>query len=66
MSAGSIIFAENLPGNLGVIKATLNVHCTSDICERTGKINIKDKSFINLGNNQAIAFDDEGNLCIMA
>ena len=29
VSAGSVIFASNLPGNLGLLDAKLNVHCKS-------------------------------------
>lgn len=64
VSAGSIIFADNMPGNLGMLKATLNVHCTLENSEQLGVLNLAKKSWVNLGNKQAIVFD-EGDISII-
>lgn len=58
VSAGSIIFAKNLPGNLDLLPCTLDVHCSDDTCNKAGCYNCGEKEHIRLGNNQAIRFEN--------
>lgn len=57
VSAGSIIFADTLPDNLGLLPCPLNVHCPDDACERPGPINLRCER-IDLGNRQGIIWQD--------
>jgi dipeptidase E len=56
VSAGSVALAKNLPGNLGYINCTLNVH--SEEGTECGYINISDCPNIKLTDNQAIIIID--------
>ena len=58
VSAGSMIFANDMPENLSILKCALNVHCSSETCEKTGNYSIIRKETIKLGNTQAIIFGD--------
>ena len=59
VSAGSIIFANNMPNNLGLLKCELDVHCNDEIREKTGCY-VKDRQErIRLGNTQAISFEGD-------
>ncbi|MDE7193909.1 MAG: Type 1 glutamine amidotransferase-like domain-containing protein [Oscillospiraceae bacterium] len=58
VSAGSIVFAGNMPDNLGLVKCTLDVHCGKDDCEDCGAANMS-KDRIRLGNEQALIFECE-------
>ena len=55
VSAGSIIFANNLPGNLGLLDAKLDVHCQSG--EKPGPLEMKEH--IQLTNDCALFLDGE-------
>lgn len=52
VSAGSIIAAQNLTGNLGIINCHLSVHCAKGA--EVGPLNLSDCPYIHLTNNQAI------------
>ena len=52
VSAGSIIFANNLPDNLGLIDTRLDVHC--DQSSFTGKVTFPPAENIRLSNNAAM------------
>ncbi len=52
VSAGSIIFANNLENNLGLIDTKLDVHCMTG--ERRGKLTVPLKSNIKLTNTCAL------------
>lgn len=56
VSAGSIIFANNMPDNLGLLTCRLDVHCAEEIREKTGLYEPDRKERIKLGNKQAISF----------
>ena len=56
VSAGSIIFANNLPENLGLIDTRLDVHCAEG--EKTGKVSYPLKQNIRLTNTCALAVRD--------
>lgn len=58
VSAGSMIFADNMPDNLGVLKCALDVHCGDDR-EKTGRYPISRNERIRLGNSQALFFDGD-------
>lgn len=60
VSAGSIIAARNLPGNLGYMNCRLSVHCASG--DTSGKIDFTACPEIRLTNDQAIFLTgiDEG------
>ena len=47
VSAGSLIFANNLVGNLGLIDTRLEVHCPDGGNERQGRISVKGAHQIN-------------------
>lgn len=53
VSAGSLIFANNYSGNLGLINTKLNVHCT--VGDERGKVEYPLKSNIRLTNTCALA-----------
>ena len=53
VSAGSIIFANNLENNLGLLNAKLDVHCRSG--ENTGPL--EEKDHIQLTNDCALLLD---------
>jgi len=59
VSAGSLIFADNLEGNLGLLKTTMKVHCSEEICEPIGITDIHRKETIYLGNTQALVIEKE-------
>ena len=54
VSAGSLIFADNLPENLGLLPCPLDVHCPDDACDRPGPVHFRDQTRIRLGNRQAL------------
>lgn len=59
VSAGSMIFANDIPNNLGLLKCGLDVHCNDEIREKAGRY-VKDrKERIKLGNTQAIFFEGD-------
>lgn len=53
VSAGSLIFSNNLPDNLGLINTALDVHCPEG--ERNGKVAYPLKDRIRLTNTCALA-----------
>lgn len=55
VSAGSLVFANNLPQNLGLINTNLDVHCTEG--EPIGKVSVPLKSNIRLTNTSALAIN---------
>lgn len=65
VSAGSIIFANNLKNNLGLLKRCLNVHCDDSQCETAGVIDIEAVSPVMLGNRQGIVFESESSAYII-
>ncbi len=56
VSAGSIIMAQNLENNLGLINCILNVHCING--NKAGHLDILTGQEISLTNNQAIYLTD--------
>lgn len=52
VSAGSIIFASNLPDNLGLVDAPLDVHCAEG--DLPGKVSFPHKDRIRLTNTGAM------------
>lgn len=52
VSAGSLIFSNNLPGNLGLINTKLDVHCAEG--EKRGKVEYPLKNHIRLTNTCAL------------
>lgn len=59
VSAGSMIFANDMPNNLGLLKCGLDVHCNDEIREKTGRYAKNRQERIKLGNTQAISFEDD-------
>ena len=59
VSAGSMIFADDMPDNLGLLKCPLDVHCGKDACEKAGKYSLSRTERIRLGNEQAIVFEKD-------
>lgn len=57
--AGSMIFADDMPNNLGLLKCALDVHCSKDACEKAGKYSLCRTERIQLGNEQAIVFEKD-------
>lgn len=57
VSAGSLIFAANLPDNLALLACPLDVHCPDDSRERPGRYPVSREERIHLGNRQAILCD---------
>lgn len=58
VSAGSIVFADNMPENLGLLSCALDVHCSDDACEKAGRYKRDRRERIKLGNKQAILFEE--------
>ena len=56
VSAGSLIFSNNLPGNLGLIDTKLDVHCAEG--EKKGKVEYPLKDNIRLTNTCSLAVRD--------
>lgn len=56
VSAGSIIFANNIPGNLGLIDTKLDVHCAEG--EKRGKAAYPLKNPLRLTNTCALVIRD--------
>lgn len=56
VSAGSLIFANNLSGNLGLIDTKLDVHCPEG--EKRGKVAYPLKENVRLTNTCALAIRD--------
>jgi len=56
VSAGSLVFANNLPGNLGLIDSKLDVHCEKS--NVSGVISVPLPPNIKLSNNAAIIIKD--------
>lgn len=59
VSAGSMIFANDMPNNLGLLKCGLDVHCNDEIREKTGHYAKSRQERIKLGNMQAIFFEGD-------
>lgn len=57
VSAGSIIFASNLPEHLGLLPYPLDVHCPDDSREHPGPLALQPGEHIRLGNRQAILWE---------
>lgn len=53
VSAGSLIFSDNIPGNLGLIDTKLDVHCAEG--EKKGRVAYPLKANIRLTNTCALA-----------
>jgi len=60
VSAGSVIFANNIENNLGLLHCELNVHCADDESEKAGNYTEYVKENIKLGNKQALILHDGG------
>lgn len=56
VSAGSLIFSNNLPGSLGFINTKLDVHCVSG--DRKGKLSSPLKDHVKLTNTSALVIRD--------
>ena len=56
VSAGSLIFSNNLPGNLGLIDTKLDVHCADG--EKQGKVSYPLKHNMRLTNTRALVIRD--------
>ena len=52
VSAGSIIFANNLPGNLGIVDTKLDVHCEKS--SYTGRVTFPPADNLKLSNTAAM------------
>lgn len=59
VSAGSVIFANNLSNNLGLLRQDLDVHCMENDCEDPGALDLHRKERIRLGNYQAIVIEGD-------
>ena len=59
VSAGSVIFAGNLPDNLGLLKCPLSVHAKEEDRANAGAYPRDREEKINLGNRQAILFQGD-------
>ena len=59
VSAGSIIFANDMPDHLGLLKCGLDVHCNDEIREKPGRYSKDRQERIKLGNTQAISFEGD-------
>ncbi|MDE6591460.1 MAG: Type 1 glutamine amidotransferase-like domain-containing protein [Oscillospiraceae bacterium] len=59
VSAGSMIFADDMEGNLRLLCCRLDVHFGDDECEKAGSYDINRKERIKLGDRQGIIFKDD-------
>lgn len=60
VSAGSIVFANNIENNLGLLPCGIRVHCADDECEKAGHYIGCIKETVKLGNKQAMILCDGG------
>lgn len=58
VSAGSMIFANNMPDNLGLLKCVLDVHCSAETSDKAGEYKKDRQERIKLADTQAIIFRD--------
>lgn len=58
VSAGSMIFAENMPNNLGALRCALDVHCGDEERVKAGRYPKDRRERIKLSNTQAILFEN--------
>lgn len=58
VSAGSLIFSNNLPGNLGMLATHLEVHCPQG--EKEGKVAYPLKNRLRLSDNCALVIQHMG------
>lgn len=65
VSAGSIIFADNLKNSLGLLNRRLDVHCDDKQCSPAGCIDMADPAPIRLGNRQGLVFESENHAYII-
>lgn len=65
VSAGSIIFADNLKNNIGLLRRCLNVHCDDKQCNAAGAVDLTAISPIMLGNCQGLVFESESSAYII-
>lgn len=65
VSAGSMIFANNLSKNLGLLPCHLDVHCSEDDCEAIGQVTLFADKHIRLGNEQAIVLENNNEVVII-
>ena len=54
-----MIFANDMPDNLGLLKCGLNVHCNDEIRVKAGCYAKDRQERIKLGNTQALYFEDD-------
>lgn len=59
VSAGSMIFADDMPNHLGLLPCALDVHCGRETCETAGRYSLNRTKRIRLGNEQAIIFEGD-------
>lgn len=59
VSAGSIVFSDDLPHSLGLLRCKLDVHCPDETREKTGVYPIDRTNRIFLGERQAITFSKD-------
>lgn len=59
VSAGSMIFANDLPDNLGLLTCGLDVHCNDAVREKPGRYAKDRQGRIKLSNTQALCFEDD-------
>ena len=64
VSAGSMIFAADMPDNLGLLKCALDVHCGDESREKAGRYEKGREERIKLGNQQAILFEENDMIII--
>lgn len=59
VSAGSMIFADDMPGNLGLLRCPMDVHCGDEEREKPGRYDTCRLERIRLGNRQGIYFQGD-------
>lgn len=59
VSAGSLIFATNIPDHLGLLPCPLDVHCPDDTRVAPGPLSLRPGERIRLGNRQAILWQGD-------
>ena len=64
VSAGSMIFANNMEDNLGLLKCALDVHCSDENCDKPGEYKKYRQERIKLGNTQAIIVKEDSFIII--
>lgn len=65
VSAGSMIFSNDMKDNLGLLRQELYVHCEENDCEPLGVVDLNRDNVFHLSNTQGMIFEAENQAYII-